>query len=114
MRCCCSSGAALCHAQPQGRPSTRAQRGRPASCVQPVRACRRFAGWPLPQPVYQAVQLEERPRLETSSNGASSNGKGPGGKGPDFYANLGQAIRTLREDIPLLFQKDLNCAPSVR
>lgn len=28
---------------------------------------------------------------------------------PDFYANVGDAIRTLREDIPLLFQKDLNC-----
>ncbi|MEW5298602.1 MAG: hypothetical protein WDW36_001706 [Sanguina aurantia] len=27
---------------------------------------------------------------------------------PDFYANVGDAIRTLREDIPLLFAKDLN------
>ena len=27
----------------------------------------------------------------------------------DFYANVGDAIRTLREDIPLLFHKDLNC-----
>eukprot|EP00887_Chlorella_sp_A99_P004841 scaffold4.g4841.t1 len=26
----------------------------------------------------------------------------------DFYANVGDAIRTLREDIPLLFHKDLN------
>ena len=27
----------------------------------------------------------------------------------DFFANVGDAIRTLREDYPLLFVKDLNC-----
>ena len=62
------------------------------------------------------MDLDERPKLHSSSSDkgkGSSNGKGPGGKGPDFYANLGQATRTLREDIPLLFQKDLNCAPSL-
>lgn len=26
----------------------------------------------------------------------------------DFYVNLGLAVRTLREDLPLLFTKDLN------
>ena len=26
----------------------------------------------------------------------------------DFYVNLGLAVRTLREDIPLIFSKDLN------
>jgi hypothetical protein len=30
-------------------------------------------------------------------------------KHQDFYANVGDAIRTLREDIPLLFVKELNC-----
>lgn len=27
----------------------------------------------------------------------------------DYYANVGDAIRTLRDDIPQLFVKDLNC-----
>jgi hypothetical protein len=31
-------------------------------------------------------------------------------KSPDYYANVGDAIRTLREDIPLLFERELNCA----
>ena len=30
-------------------------------------------------------------------------------KHKDYYANVGDCIRTLREDIPLLFSKDLNC-----
>jgi hypothetical protein len=30
-------------------------------------------------------------------------------RSPDYYANVGDAIRTLREDIPLLFERDLNC-----
>lgn len=29
-------------------------------------------------------------------------------KSPDYYANVGDAIRTLREDIPLLFNRELN------
>jgi len=33
----------------------------------------------------------------------------PGQNHADYYANVGDAIRTLREDIPLLFNKDLNC-----
>jgi hypothetical protein len=28
---------------------------------------------------------------------------------PDYYANVGDAIRTLREDIPQLFSRELNC-----
>ena len=28
----------------------------------------------------------------------------------DYYANVGDAIRTLREDVPDLFKSDLNCA----
>ena len=27
----------------------------------------------------------------------------------DFYANVGDAIRTLREETPLLFQQELTC-----
>jgi hypothetical protein len=30
-------------------------------------------------------------------------------RSPDYYANVGDAIRTLREDIPLLFERELNC-----
>jgi hypothetical protein len=30
------------------------------------------------------------------------------GSKDDFYINLGLAVRTLREDLPLLFTKDLN------
>jgi hypothetical protein len=30
-------------------------------------------------------------------------------KQADYYANVGDAIRTLRDDIPALFVKDLNC-----
>jgi hypothetical protein len=29
----------------------------------------------------------------------------------DYYANVGDAIRTLREDVPTLFTSKLNCAP---
>lgn len=28
----------------------------------------------------------------------------------DFYANVGTAIRTLREDVPVLFVRDMDCA----
>jgi hypothetical protein len=30
-------------------------------------------------------------------------------KHDDYYANVGDAIRTLREETPTLFQKDLTC-----
>lgn len=43
-----------------------------------------------------AVQLNEPPAP-------------PGQKHPDYYANVGTAIRTLRDDIPHLFYKDLDC-----
>ncbi len=32
-------------------------------------------------------------------------------RGEDFYANVGYAIRTLREELPVLFQEDLTCEP---
>ena len=34
-------------------------------------------------------------------------------KGEDFYANVGYAIRTLREELPTLFQEDLTCEPLI-
>ena len=61
------------------------------------------------QPTVSAVQLDERPRLHTEP-GPNGGGRKRPDKDPDFYANVGSAVRTLREDIPLLFQKDLNCA----
>ena len=30
-------------------------------------------------------------------------------RGEDFYANVGYAIRTLREELPTVFQEDLSC-----
>lgn len=44
------------------------------------------------------VQLEDRPKEGKQDK-----------RNPDYFANVGDAIRTLREDIPLLFQQDLNC-----
>ena len=55
-----------------------------------------------------AVQTGVPPRPAS----CSGNSKGSGGNNrrhPDFYANVGTAIRTLREEIPLLFQRDLTC-----
>lgn len=61
------------------------------------------------------VQVNEppprRPQQQAEQLGAPSSGGG-GGPDPDqqdFFANVGDAIRTLREDYPLLFVKNLNC-----
>ncbi len=35
-------------------------------------------------------------------------------RSPDFYANVGSAIRTLRDETPSLFQRDLTCAGPCR
>lgn len=48
------------------------------------------------------VSVDDKPKTTPPT-------KGPGEKSPDYYANVGDAIRTLREDIPLLFKEDLNC-----
>lgn len=32
----------------------------------------------------------------------------PGEKAPDYYANVGDAIRTLRKELPFMFQEDLS------
>jgi hypothetical protein len=48
------------------------------------------------------VSVDDKPKTTPPT-------KGPGEKSSDYYANVGDAIRTLREDIPLLFRQDLNC-----
>ncbi|KAL4452393.1 hypothetical protein ABPG75_008055 [Micractinium tetrahymenae] len=58
------------------------------------------------------VQLNDSPpRPPQLQQGDGSSPPGGGGRDPDqqdFFANVGDAIRTLREDYPLLFVKDLN------
>lgn len=48
------------------------------------------------------VSVDDKPKTTPPTNGS-------GEKSPDYYANVGDAIRTLREDIPSMFQQDLNC-----
>ena len=49
------------------------------------------------------------PRVGRWKSAAETRTTRPGGgPEPDYYANVGDAIRTLRQDIPLLFQKDLD------
>jgi hypothetical protein len=48
------------------------------------------------------VSVDDKPKTTPPT-------KGSGEKSPDYYANVGDAIRTLREDIPRLFEQDLNC-----
>ena len=55
--------------------------------------------------LHLAVQLEERPP-------AVQNEDEERRKRQNYYANVGDAVRTLREEIPLLFQRDLTCEPS--
>ncbi len=50
-----------------------------------------------------SVQLSTPPPRSSQTPG------GGNGKNDDFYANVGNAIRTLREEIPLLFQQDFTC-----
>jgi hypothetical protein len=54
------------------------------------------AGLQTPPPLQGVAQVNTPP-------GAQNNHQKD-----DFYLNLGLAVRTLREDIPLLFTKDLN------
>ena len=50
-----------------------------------------------------AVQLKSAPprNPKKGDNGGQKDG--------DFYANVGNAIRTLRMEIPMLFQQDFTC-----
>lgn len=50
------------------------------------------------------VQVDQKP---PSSNKNNQNHNTE--RSPDYFANVGDAIRTLREDIPALFDRELNC-----
>lgn len=54
----------------------------------------------LPQTRLEATLYEPRPKSQKPDRDP---------KGEDFYANVGYAIRTLREELPTLFQEDLTC-----
>jgi hypothetical protein len=54
-----------------------------------------------------SVQLSTPPPRNPQTSGSG------GGKDNEFYANVGNAIRTLREEIPLLFQQDFTCEPFI-
>lgn len=55
--------------------------------------------------LHLAVQLEESPsKLKQEEEERR--------KRQDYYANVGDAIRTLREETPLLFWRDLTCEHS--
>ncbi|GBF90147.1 hypothetical protein Rsub_03280 [Raphidocelis subcapitata] len=69
------------------------------------------AGPPAALAAQQQQQQAAAPREQRGGTGGG--GAGPGGgdgreRSPDYYANVGDAIRTLREDIPLLFDRELN------
>jgi len=53
------------------------------------------------------VTVDEKP-APSQDNANGPDPEDPERKAKDYYANLGYAIRTLREDIPILFVKDLN------
>lgn len=64
----------------------------------------------------EVQQLNEPPQPQPPSQQGGDGGGSGGGNGgreppeKDFFANVGDAIRSLREDYPLLFVKDLNYA----
>ena len=53
------------------------------------------------------IQVNKPPTQQIHKQ-VTKPGKDPKQRG-DFYANVGEAIRVLRAEIPLLFQKDLTC-----
>lgn len=58
------------------------------------------------KPISSFTKLDSPPNRVALINQAP-----PGGQkhqNDDFYVNIGLAVRTLREDMPLLFTKDLN------
>lgn len=56
--------------------------------------------------LHLAVQLEEKPPSQLQREDEERR------KRQDYYANVGDAIRTLREETPLLFWRDLTCGGS--
>eukprot|EP00983_Pelagomonas_calceolata_P114116 1160061-Pelagomonas_calceolata.AAC.1 len=57
----------------------------------------------------QQPQTQKTPSEQGYRGGAGAGGPGNGGNQNEFFANLGDALRTLRDDIPDLFNHDLNC-----
>lgn len=53
------------------------------------------------------LEATETKRTEFSTEPSSPGPEND--KDDDYYANMGDALRTLRDDIPHLFKKDLNC-----
>ena len=60
-----------------------------------------------------AVQVNNRPSMPNQQQAPRPSGKDPKQR-EDFYANIGEAIRTLKAEIPRLFQEDLTCEYSLR
>ena len=60
-------------------------------------------------PLASPPAVEEKPPPSVPPQSEGPKGGGDGGRSPDYFANVGDAIRTLRDDIPKLFEKDLNC-----
>lgn len=58
---------------------------------------------PLPPPPVGVAQVDQSPNTTTTHHNDDNNNQKN-----NFYVNLGLAVRTLREDMPLLFTKDLN------
>ena len=54
------------------------------------------------------IQVDKRPSLPNQQQSPRLPGKDPKQR-EDFYANIGEAIRTLKAEIPRLFQEDLTC-----
>lgn len=58
---------------------------------------------PPPPPPVGVAQVDQSPNTTTTHHNDDNNNQKN-----NFYVNLGLAVRTLREDMPLLFTKDLN------
>lgn len=58
---------------------------------------------PPPPPSVGVAQVDQSPNTTTTHHNDDNNNQKN-----NFYVNLGLAVRTLREDMPLLFTKDLN------
>ena len=62
------------------------------------------------------VQVNQRPAQAPPQQQQQQQAPRPPGNDPkkreEFYANIGDAIRTLKKEIPQLFQKDLTCKSS--
>ncbi|KAI3851674.1 hypothetical protein MKX03_022319 [Papaver bracteatum] len=62
----------------------------------------------IPPQTVDAQQDKELSTSKLTSTDNSNNNNNNKQKKNDFYVNVGLAVRTLREDLPLLFSKDLN------